>query len=160
MKSTLGSTVEAARQAALEVLLHNARGPVQGLPRTAGWGYPEPYTRDLMIASLGILVSGNEDLIASLRRVLRALARHQTPRGHIPGLVQDPSDRGASDTTPLFLIGLALFRRVTGEANFLAEAAQKALTWLEYQSPDDVTLMAQQPTSDWRDEQWVLGYGL
>ena len=160
MKSTLGSAVEAARLAALEVLLHNARGPVQGLPRTAGWGYPEPYTRDLMIASLGILVSGNEDLIASLRRVLLALARHQTARGHIPGLVHVPSDRGASDTTPLFLIGLALFRQVAGEANFLAEAAQKALTWMEYQSPDDVTLVAQQPTSDWRDEQWVLGYGL
>ena len=160
MKSTLGSTVEAARRAALEVLLHNARGPIQGLPRTAGWGYPEPYTRDLMIAALGILVSGNEDLIASLRRVLLILARHQTRRGHIPGLVHDPSDLGASDTTPLFLIGLALFRQVTGEADFLAEAAQKALTWMEYQSPDDLTFVAQQPTSDWRDEQWVLGYGL
>jgi hypothetical protein len=160
MKSTLGSTVEAARRAALEVLLHNARGPIQGLPRTAGWGYPEPYTRDLMIAALGILASGNEDLIASLRRVLLILARHQTRRGHIPGLVHDPSDLGASDTTPLFLIGLVLFRQVTGEADFLAEAAQKALTWMEYQSPDDLTFVAQQPTSDWRDEQWVLGYGL
>ena len=29
-----------------------------------------------------------------------------------------------------------------------------------YQSPDDSTMIAQQPTSDWRDEQWVLGYGL
>jgi hypothetical protein len=160
MKNLLGSTVEAAREAALEVLLHNVRGPVQSLPRTAGWGYPEPYTRDLMIATLGILVSGNEDLIAAQRRVLLALARHQTQRGHIPGLVHAPSDRGASDTTPLFLVGLALFRLVTGEANFLAEAAQKALTWMEYQSPDDLTLVAQQPTSDWRDEQWVLGYGL
>jgi len=160
MKSTLGSAVEAARRAALEVLQHNARGPIQGLPRTAGWGYPEPYTRDLMVAALGILVSGNEDLIASLRRVLLTLARHQTRRGHIPGLVHVPSDRGASDTTPLFLIGLALFRQVTGEADFLAEAAQKALTWTEYQSPDDLTLVAQQPTSDWRDEQWVPGYGL
>jgi hypothetical protein len=31
---------------------------------------------------------------------------------------------------------------------------------MEYQSPDDLTFVAQQPTSDWRDEQWVLGYGL
>ena len=28
-------------------------GPIEGLPRTAGWGYPEPYTRDLMISALG-----------------------------------------------------------------------------------------------------------
>lgn len=160
MRSALTPTVEAARQAALEVLRHNARGPIQGLPRTAGWGYPEPYTRDLMVAALGILVSGHDDLIASLRRVLLRLARHQTRRGHIPGLVHDPSDLGASDTTPLFLIGLALFRQATGEADFLAEAAQKALTWVEYQSPDDLAFVAQQPTSDWRDEQWVLGYGL
>ncbi len=36
----------------------------------------------------------------------------------------------------------------------------QALTWMEYQSPDDRYLVAQQPTSDWRDEQWVIGYGL
>ncbi len=31
---------------------------------------------------------------------------------------------------------------------------------MEYQSPSDRYLVAQQPTSDWRDEQWVIGYGL
>jgi hypothetical protein len=31
---------------------------------------------------------------------------------------------------------------------------------MEYQSPSDRYLVAQQPTSDWRDEQWVMGYGL
>ena len=43
-----------------KVLLHNAHGPYHGLPRTAGWGYPEPYTRDLMISTLGILACGDE----------------------------------------------------------------------------------------------------
>ncbi|HVO70652.1 MAG TPA: glycoside hydrolase 100 family protein [Aggregatilineaceae bacterium] len=149
---------EEAKRAALEVLLHNARsGP---LPRTAGWGYPEPYTRDLMIASLGILTAGNDELVAALRRTLQTLAQNQSPLGHIPGLVDNPEDRGSSDTTPLFLIGLALFRQHTGESDFLDGAAHKALTWLCYQSPDDRGLVAQQPTSDWRDEQWVLGYGL
>ena len=153
-------TVEEAKKAALEVLLHNVRGPFHSLPRTAGWGYPEPYTRDLMISTLGILVSGNERLIRSLRRVLDTLARNQSRLGHIPSLVHDPTDRGASDTTPLFLIALALFRNFTGEQNFLEEAAQKALTWMEYQSPSDHIMVTQQPTSDWRDEQWVWGYGL
>jgi hypothetical protein len=46
--------IEQAKQAALEVLLHNAHGPFHGLPRTAGWGYPEPYTRDLMISIWGL----------------------------------------------------------------------------------------------------------
>jgi hypothetical protein len=43
--------------AAIELLLHNLRGPHRKLPRTAGWGHPEPYTRDLLIASLGMLLS-------------------------------------------------------------------------------------------------------
>jgi hypothetical protein len=152
--------VAAAKRAALDVLLHNARNTPTGLPRTAAWGYPEPYTRDLMICSLGILVTGNDELISGLRRVLASLASNQSPHGHIPGLADDPEDRGSSDTTPLFLVGLSLFRHVTGDHSFLEDAAQKALTWMEYQSPDDRVLVAQQPTSDWRDEQWVVGYGL
>lgn len=160
MKQDLYIPVDQARQAALEVLLHNIRGPVDGLPRAAGWGYPEPYTRDIMISAFGILVSGNEELIDALRRTLETLAKNQTKRGHIPSLAHDPKDLGASDTTPLFLIGLALYRRYTGQDRFLEKAANKALTWMEYQSPDDSLMVAQQPTSDWRDEQWVLGYGL
>ncbi len=58
MNTTSREGIEEARQAAIEVLLHNRKGPYQGLPRTAGWGYPEPYTRDLMISLLGIAVSG------------------------------------------------------------------------------------------------------
>jgi len=160
MKLGLAQSVEEAKAAALEVLLHNAHGPYRGLPRTAGWGYPEPYTRDLMIASLGILASGNERLMRALKRVLETLAHAQSPRGHIPSLVHDAEDRGASDTTPLFLFGLALFRNATGDHQFLEEAARKALVWMEYQSPSDRVMVAQQPTTDWRDEQWVLGYGL
>jgi hypothetical protein len=151
--------ISRAGDAALEVLLHNSRG-LGGLPRTAGWGYPEPYTRDLMICSLGILVSGNERLRGSLRKVLETLEKNQTELGHIPSLVNDREDRGASDVTPLFLMAVGLYRMVTGEKSFLEEAVQKSLVWMRYQSPPNRCLVAQQPTSDWRDEQWVLGYGL
>ena len=149
-----------AKEAALEVLLHNARGTYRGLPRTAGWGYPEPYTRDLMIASLGMLVSGNEKLTKALRKTLVAAAKNQSRLGHIPSLVHDPEDRGASDCTPLFLMATGIFRKATGEEDFLEPAVRQATTWMEYQSPCDRILVAQLPTSDWRDEQWVMGYGL
>jgi len=96
----------------------------------------------------------------SIRRVLETLAKNQTERGHIPSLVHDKENRGSSDTTPLFLLGVGIFRKVSGESDFLNEAVEKALTWMEYQSPSDRYLVAQQPTSDWRDEQWVTGYGL
>ena len=149
-----------AKDAAVSVLLNNAAGKCSGLPRTAGWGYPEPYTRDLMIASLGVLVSGNQKLIGMLKHVLEVLAKNQSRLGHIPSLVHDPEDRGASDTTPLFLMAVGIFRQVTGRRDFLGSAVRKAMVWMEYQSPVDRVLVAQMPTSDWRDEQWVLGYGL
>jgi len=160
MKTEDKQEIEEAKKAALEVLLHNAHGPFHGLPRTAGWGYPEPYTRDLMFSILGIAVSDNKKLMVSIRKVLETLAKNQTDRGHIPSLVHDKGDRGASDTTPLFLLGVGIFRKVTGETDFLHEAVEKSLSWMEYQSPSDRYLVAQQPTSDWRDEQWVTGYGL
>jgi len=152
--------VAEAKEAAIRVLLNNMHGPYRGLPRTAGWGYPEPYTRDLLIAALGTLVSDNKKLIASLRRVLEVLARNQSPHGHIPSLVHDAEDRGASDTTPLFLMVLAMYRRYAGEPDFLEAAAHRALTWMDYQSPSDRVIVAQLPTTDWRDEQRVLGFGL
>jgi len=112
-----------------------------------------------MLSALGILVTGNQVLTDALRRTLNALAAHQTPLGHIPSLANDPNDRGGSDSTPLFLPGLALVRQSEYEPAFLEEAARKALTWMQYQSPDDMARVSQLPTSDWRDEQWVLGYG-
>lgn len=156
----MDASVQEAKAAATEVLLHNASGPYNGLPRTAGWGYPEPYTRDLLISALGIFASGDEVLLHSLRGVLETLARNQSPRGQMPSLVHDREDRGASDTTPLFLLVLGMFRRFTGETSFLEEAGVKALRWMDYQTIDDRELVGQQPTSDWRDEQWVLGHGL
>jgi hypothetical protein len=75
-------------------------------------------------------------------------------------MVHDPENRGASDTTPLFLLVLAMYRNHTGDRAFVEEARAKAMQWMAYQSTDDRELMAQQPTSDWRDEQWVLGHGL
>jgi hypothetical protein len=152
--------IEEAKEAALAVLLHNSHGPFHGLPRTAGWGYPEPYTRDLMFSVFGIAVSDNRLLLGSIRKVLETLAKNQTEHGHIPSLVHDREDLGSSDSTPLFLIGVGIFRKVTGDPDFLKDPVEKALTWMDYQSPSDRGLVAQQPTSDWRDEQWVTGFGL
>ena len=155
-----GQRIQEAKAAALEVLRHNASGPFQGLPRTAGWGYPEPYTRDLLIAGLGILASGDPFLTGVLGQVMAQLSDHQSERGSIPSLVHDSGDRGASDTTPLFLLLVGILRRVTGNPGYLEDATRKALRWMEYQTGDDRVMVVQQPTSDWRDEHWVLGHGL
>ena len=152
--------IEEAKKAALEVLLKNSRGPYKSLPRAAAWGYPEPYTRDLLISSLGVFALGNEILIKKWRRVLETLAKNQSELGHIPSLVHDHENKGASDTSPLFLLSVGIFRKISGEIDFLEVSVKKALRWMEYQSPSDRVIVAQLPTSDWRDEQWVLGFGL
>jgi len=160
MEDTDWQMIEKAKEAAIEVLVHNSRGPHHGLPRTAGWGYPEPYTRDLLLSALGIAVAEKQQLIDSICLVLETLVKNQSKNGHIPSLAHDKDDRGASDTTPLFLLVTGIFRKVMNDPGFLDKAVQKAITWMDYQRPSDSGLVAQQPTSDWRDEQWVPGYGL
>jgi len=156
----IGPAVDQAVRAARDVLRNNLRGPCGGLPRTAAWGYPEPYTRDLLISSLAALVTQDPDLMKSLRTVLETLAENQSPLGLMPSLVHDPDDLGASDTTPLFLVVLGFYRNVTGEQEFLTDAADKALVWMEYRSSESRIIVDQQPTTDWRDELWVPGFGL
>ncbi len=160
MNTQQWTSIRETKNAALEVLLHNARGPYQSLPRAAGWGYPEPYTRDLLISGLGVLTCGNQELTATLRHVLQTLARNQSHLGQIPVLAHDPNELNSSDSTPLFLLLVGLYKRVTGEVNFLDGAIKKAMRWMEYQSPANEVMVAQLPTSDWRDEQWIMGYGL
>jgi hypothetical protein len=154
-----GDIAEASEKA-IEVLLYNSRNGRNRLPRTAGWGYPEPYTRDIMISALGISVSGNDELVSALQRTLLSLTENQSSLGLIPGLADDATDLGASDTTPLFLMGLAIYRQVVNDPAWLADAAMSAFNWISHQSTSAGVMIGQQPTSDWRDEQWVLGHGL
>ncbi|MBJ7881738.1 glycoside hydrolase 100 family protein [Gelidibacter salicanalis] len=152
--------IVSAKNAAIDVLLHNAQGTVANLPRTAGWGYPEPYTRDLLISVLGIATTGNKQLMQSVENILITLAANQSESGQIPSLVHDKNNLGSSDTTPLFLMAAGIFRTLLDDPHFLEDAVEKALLWMDYQCPTNYYLIAQQPTSDWRDEQWVLGFGL
>lgn len=91
--------IASAKKAATDVLLHNAHGTVANLPRTAGWGYPEPYTRDLLISVLGIATTGNKQLMQSVKNVLLTLATNQSELGQIPSLVHDKKNLGSSCTT-------------------------------------------------------------
>ncbi|HLP59929.1 MAG TPA: hypothetical protein VK186_13900, partial [Candidatus Deferrimicrobium sp.] len=163
-----------AIKAAIEVLVHNFKlNEPDELPMGSGWGYHEPYTRDLLISLLGILILSKEDyedepdnydkMIKKILKVLETLAENQTERGHIPSLVNSKEEFGASDTTPLFVLAVGLFQAIPGknvvggnkdQEKKLNEAVQKAKTWMEYQSPDDSGLVAQLEANDWRDEMW------
>ena len=155
------ASIDQAKEAALRVLLHNARGPFQGLPRTAGWGYPEPYTRDLMISALGFLATGNEELADALRAHAGGAGdESDAARPHPIARARSwrPWRQRYDAAVPLWAWHCTGDR--ANQPEFLDEAAQKALKWMQYQSPDDMVMVSQLPTSDWRDEQWVMGYGL
>src|ERR1039458_567716 len=55
-EKSLGS-IDQAKEAALRVLLHNAWGPFEGLPRTAGWG-PNWSSRGTKARRSGVSTSG------------------------------------------------------------------------------------------------------
>ena len=141
------------------MLLHNAM-TTPGTSAYGGMGISGAVNKGFDVFILRIAISENQKLIESIRRVLETLPQNQTEHGHIPSLVQDEEDRRSSDTSPLFLLGVGIFRKMTDEHDFLQDAVSKSLTWMEYHSPSNRDLVAQQPTSDWRDEQWVTGYGM
>jgi hypothetical protein len=62
---------------------------------------------------------------------LEILAINQTEHGPIPSLVHDEEDRRSSDTSPLFLLGVGIFRKMTDEHDFLQDAVSKSLTWMD-----------------------------
>ena len=84
MNQVMTTQVAEMKAAALQVLLHNAHGPFHGLPRTAAWGYPEAYTRDFMLSALGILASGNEELICRIAARLSRVGGNQRRWGIFP----------------------------------------------------------------------------
>jgi len=77
----LSVAVEAARRAAVAVLEHNAVGPFAGLPRTAGFGYPEPYTRDLMISLPRVSAHRQLELREQMRKTLLPWPQIRRPEG-------------------------------------------------------------------------------
>jgi hypothetical protein len=71
--------------------------------------------------------------------------------------VHDKDDRGASDTTPLFLLAAGISEKLPVKLIFSTQPLKKPWSgWIIKVLPT-VSLVAQQPTSDWRDEQWVIG---
>jgi hypothetical protein len=69
--------------------------------------------------------------------------------GHEPSLAHNPSDLGASDTTPLFLMTWAFYRRVTGEQGFLQEATEKALVWMDHRRCENRVIVHWQRVTTW-----------
>lgn len=156
--------IEECSRKSIELLRRNSTP--QGIlaatpsPEAEARHYSRIFGRDAAICVLGMVVSGDESLIASARRSLLTLAEHQAQNGQIPKYV-DPLGKeadfwylGCIDATLWWLIAVRFFDRHRPEAGLAAELAPAiahALTWLHCQEHQRLFLLQQNEASDWAD---------
>src|SRR6266568_616320 len=128
--------------------------------KAIGRHYASIFGRDAAICALGMLASGEPDLIDSARAGLMTLARHQALNGQIPKYVKPEIGEvdfwytGCIDATLWWLIAVSFFDRLApGDplAGELAPRTALALRWLECQEHQAWYLLQQNEASDWAD---------
>lgn len=151
--------IDQAHQKAIEVLASCAKPTgfyASGLPG----GYEATWARDSMISSLGASLI-EEKFQIPFRRSLELLAQNQSKHGQIPNAVGSYNTERRSDvtfnsidSTLWWIIGLHAYSKTYKDKSILKKHAKHlkaALTWLEYQDPNEDSLLVQQPTMDWQD---------
>ena len=122
--------------------------------------YASIFGRDAAICSLGMVASGDRELIRHAGKGLLTLARHQAPNGQIPKYVK-PEQReadfwysGCIDATLWWLIAVDHFDRAVPSSRLrerLEAKIEKSLAWLFCQEHQGMFLVQQNEASDWAD---------
>lgn len=129
-------------------------------PRAADRHYTAIFGRDAAICALGMVVSGEKDLIEAARAGLLTLGRYQAANGQIPKYVKPEKAEvdfwysGCIDATLWWLAALRFFdRHVPGAAlrEELRPQVGRALDWLACQEHPVWNLVQQNEASDWAD---------
>lgn len=150
-----------AYQEALKVLEHCAKKTGFYASGLSG-GYEATWARDSMISGLGVAsAKSNPKLKTAFRKSIELLARNQSKHGQIPNAVGSYNTERRSDvtfnsidSTLWWIIGLHTYSKTYKDKSILKKHAKHlkaALTWLEYQDPNEDGLPVQQPTMDWQD---------
>jgi len=123
-------------------------------------GYEAVWARDSMTTSLGAVLLG-EQFKKTIAKSLELLAKNQGEMGQIPNCVGSYNlDRKSDvtynsvDSSLWFIIGSFIYARVFKDGKLLKRYSENigfALCWLRSQDPDNLGLIAQQPTNDWFD---------
>lgn len=157
----MNKIIDQAYTKAIEVLTACAKTKTgafyaSGLPG----GYEATWARDSMVTSLGASLIG-KSFKEPIKRSLELLSRHQSALGQVPNCVGSYNlDRKSEitfnsiDSSLWYIIGFMNYALTFGDKAFYnhhRESLIKAITWLAYQDPDEVKLLAQQPTMDWQD---------
>lgn len=128
--------------------------------KSMGRHYASIFGRDAAICALGMVASGEEDLIRGARDGILTLARNQAPNGQIPKYVKPELDEvdfwytGCIDATLWWLIAIKFMDRHLPDRKLgeeLAPQVGRALNWLECQEHQVWRLLQQNEASDWAD---------
>jgi glycogen debranching enzyme len=123
-------------------------------------GYASVFGRDAAVCSLGMVASGDRELIKHAEKGLLTLARHQAPNGQIPKYVKPESREvdfwysGCIDATLWWLIAVDFFDSALPYRDIkkrLESKIGKALGWLFSQEHQGMYLLQQNEASDWAD---------
>jgi glycogen debranching enzyme len=123
--------------------------------------YTALYSRDIGIASLGILAVEDEFLTGRLRQALVNVVSAQSRLGQIPFYYRPELNKrqfrtpGSVDSTLWWCIAVLLYYQKTGDHTFYQTYQQnleKAFTWLTYQDTNNDCLLEQGEAADWADE--------
>jgi hypothetical protein len=130
--------------------------------------YRRIWGRDGVILGLAALMTGEESLVATTRKTLLTLARHQGPHGEIPSNVDTTTQRisyggttGRVDADLWFVIGCAEYWVATGDDRFLEEMLpmlEKVRFLLGAWEFNNRGLIYVPQTGDWADEYVQSGY--
>ena len=130
--------------------------------------YRRVWARDGVICGLAGLASDDDDLADGLRQTLQTLADHLGPEGQVPSNVDAEAGRasygglaGRVDAGPWFVLGVALYARVTGDRAFaarMAPAVSGAFRLLRAWEFNARGLVYVPQSGDWADEYDLHGY--
>ncbi|HKJ72322.1 MAG TPA: glycoside hydrolase 100 family protein [Gammaproteobacteria bacterium] len=136
----------------------------------SGANYQRVWARDSGVMGLAALMSGDDELVETLRRSLVTLAENQGPHGEIPSNVDAETGRvsyggtaGRVDADLWFVIACGQYGRISGDGGFLEwvvpvlERVRFLLGAWEFNSRG---LLYVPMTGDWADEYLHHGYVL
>ena len=151
--------IEEARKQALDVL-YDCITPHGFRASALKEGYPQIWSRDSMIVSLGAVTTGDHQLLEACRASLVTLNKHQSSRGLVQLNVNPDNsyvsteNAGAVDCNLWFILGHFLYLEITGDLDFLKShwlQVKKAMTWLVYQDMNECGLLEVPEAGNWMD---------
>ena len=128
--------------------------------KAEGRFYASIFGRDAAICSLGMVVSGDAQLVKCAKNSLLTLAKYQAPNGQIPKFITPEKNEadfwytGCIDATIWWLIAVDFFDRTLPEAGLKKRLTRKidlAIYWLRCQEHQSLWLLQQNEASDWAD---------